>query len=156
MVTCIPTLSQSVLFVGSAWKLGQSWARENALWCVDGLEYQASQACDKREFFAKSSMCNCVYYFGPKVEATAQIGSTKIFQTAKAQINSNFFYGVSSLEWGISDKNHAMGIHVHCGNVWQGINEMLARWKQGNYVSGAHEIERRRGLVDVHVRDELK
>ena len=112
-ISCIPTVSTVAAFAGSTWKLAQYWARENALWCVEGLEYQASLACDKRHFTAKSGMCNCVYFFGSKVEAAAQIGSTKIFTTARAQINSSFFLGISALEWSMSDKNYAMGIATY-------------------------------------------
>ncbi|KAF9172752.1 hypothetical protein BGX21_007071 [Mortierella sp. AD011] len=150
MVTCIPTASMSVPFVGFGWAMTGPWKRASARSCISGLEAQAGLACDRRHFTAKYDMCNCAYYFGPKVEAAAQVGSIKIFHTMKAQINSIFFPGISALEWSIDNREYAMGMIVDCRDIWDGVTQTVSYWKEGDSARGWNFQESRRGLIDVY------
>lgn len=133
---CIPAVLKYVTYAGSAWTMFQTYSRQNAIWCLEGLKYQAGRSCNELHYTAKSGMCNCVYFFGRKLDSSSQTGTNKIFTVAEAQVNSNFFTGVTAIEFSISNIDRAMGIHVDCRNSWGGIDNIVSRWKQG-IASGA-------------------
>ncbi|KAF9177511.1 hypothetical protein BGZ50_008689 [Haplosporangium sp. Z 11] len=112
-------------------------------------------SCDQFHYTAKSGMCNCVYYFGRSVKSASQTGTGKIFATAKNQVNSKFFTGVSAIEYNIINKDHAMGLSVDCRNFWDGINNIVSRWKQGTAAGAQSATEWRLGQIGAN-RDELR